>query len=192
VYLCLMEYLVILPLDASIFHHLLFASIDGPSKPALRAAVVAHLLIDLRTPNYSHKFINLGIIPSVFCWIHSNLSMIGSSKYVTFAILPFFLRNIMPDEIHTALFPPSKCPTHSLLIISDRVTAATGRNCCCSPSTCLNLPIRYKVTFFCCDVPPSSNYFKIPVSTIFDISSPLNARAYPKNTKLANCATSIL
>jgi hypothetical protein len=57
------------------------------------------------------------------------------------------------------------------------IVRCTGRTFNVNPP-----PTRDRVTCFCGAVPSSSKGFKNPVSSIFDIYSPINAHEYPRKT----------
>jgi hypothetical protein len=164
------------PLAESTFRQPLFASMVSQSIPAFKASAVAPHLIDLLTPNSAHKPIVKGVLSTAFCWIHSRCSTSASSNFAAHAALPSFFRNIHPETTPTASFSLSNRFTHSQIRNPDPVNAATGRKCCSYPFTCLNLPIMDKVMWRGSKA-PSPKYFLTPLSSIFVITSPRNARA---------------
>jgi hypothetical protein len=171
-----MENRGIFPFTDSIFRQPLLASMVGPSIPAFNDSLDAPRRIDLITLNSAHKSMVTGIIPIVFCWIHSSLPIKASSKSAARAGFPSFIRNMKPEITPFISFSCNKRSTHFLIHNPNPVMAATGRKCCCSPSNSLNLPINDNVM---CrgSVAPSRKYFLTPLNSILVISSPRKARS---------------
>jgi hypothetical protein len=141
----------------------------------------------MRTPNSSQRLIGIGMIPSLFCLIHSSLVINCYSKSDALTTFPPELRNRSPEVSPAALFHLASAPsTFSVSILTLSLVKMLLLSLLLFESS--NQRQRYMVGLL---VAPIAKYLIIPVSSIFEISSPRKALAYPKKTKQVSCATPI-